>query len=307
MGGRDITIGEDELNSLQETTCRRFLLGIAEEEETSRVEGAVLAGELDSVFLSDAEDALIDDYLLGNMTHEERHGFATQFLLTEERRQRLAFATALIECARKQPSEELSVSREIASHGSTRVLLFWRRTALLAGVASLLLVALAGFQQLQVRRQRQIASAASDELTRLRTALNFGNDATVQPGVRPSVSLDNSQIGLDEMSQMKLAPSTRSVNLPPLEIPAHSQFVRIDMKLSLPLATKYREVMVASNGQPLWTQEFPASILPATKESSIVLPASILPSGTYHLRLETASAGDRFEESGDWVFQVTKE
>jgi hypothetical protein len=85
------------LNPLLENTCRRFLLGIASEEEESRVEGAVLADELDASFLLDAEDGLIDDYLLGSLTHEEQEGFSTHFLSTEERRQRLAFASALSE------------------------------------------------------------------------------------------------------------------------------------------------------------------------------------------------------------------
>jgi hypothetical protein len=79
------------------------------------------------------------------------------------------------------------------------------------------------------------------------------------------------------MPVIEFAFSTRSVYPPLLRIPAHAQFVRINVKLSLPLALKYREVLVASNGNQFWAQEFPASILPATTESTIVLPTSILP------------------------------
>ena len=109
------------------------------------------------------------------------------------------------------------------------------------------------------------------------------------------------------MPAIEFAFSTRSVYPPSLRIPAHAQFVRINVKLPPPLAIRYREVLVASNGEHLWAQEFPASILAATKESTIVLPTSILPPGTYHLLLETASADDHFEESADWVFLVAKE
>lgn len=296
------------MNPLPENTCRRFLLGIAGEEEENRVEDAVLAGELDASSLLDAEDGLIDDYLLKSMTHEERHGFTTHFLSTEDRRQRLAFAAALMEYARKQPAEGLSASRKPAWYNSIRAVLSWKQTALLAAAASVLLAALAGFQQVQLRRQGQIASEAQNEVTRLRTALDSGNSEAAKQGARSAGSFGNPQMKPDEVPLIEFASSTRSVYPPLLPIPARAEFVRIDVRLPLPLATKYREVLVASNGDQLWTQEFPASILlAATKQSTIVLPASILTPGSYHLRLEGASADDHFEELGDWVFRVAKE
>jgi hypothetical protein len=277
-------------------------LGIAGEEEESRVEDAVLGGELDPSSLLDTEDSLIDEYLLGSLTREERKGFTTYFLSTEQRRQRLAFADALIEYARKQPAEGPSTVRKLASRGGIRALLSWKQAALLAAAASVLLAVLAGFQQTHLRQQGLVASEARNEVTRLRAALDSGNSRAVPPNGVPTVSSGNPQIGVEQMPVIEFAPATRSVY--PLRLPAHAQFVRIDVKLPLPLATKYREVLVTPNGEELWRQEFPASILPDTKESTVVLPASILRPGSYHLRLEQASAGDRFIQSGDWVFQV---
>ena len=294
------------MNPLPENTCRRFLLGIASEEEQSLVEDAVLADELDASFLLHAEDGLIDDYLHGSLTNEEQKGFKTHFLSTEERRQRHAFASALMEYARKQPAEEFSVGRTLL-HRSIRSVLSWKQATLLAAAASVLLAVLAGFQQLQLRRQRQVASETQNELIRLQAALDSRGSGTPQPGGQRTDSFGNPQIGADQMPVIEFAFSTRSVHPPTLPIPAHAQFVRINVKLSMPLALRYREVLVASNGEHLWAQEFPASILAATEESTIVLPRSILPPGTYHLLLETASADDHFEESEDWVFLVAKE
>jgi len=98
---------------------------------------------------------------------------------------------------------------------------------------------------------------------------------------------------------IEFARSTRSVYPPLLPIPAHEQFVRIDVKLPWPLATKYREGLVASNGDQLWLQEFSASILPATKESTIVLPTSVVPPGKLPSPVEGVFDDDHFEESGD--------
>ena len=106
------------------------------------------------------------------------------------------------------------------------------------------------------------------------------------------------------MPAVEFASTTRAVIPALLRIPAHGQFARIEVKLSEPLSTKYREVVVASNGERLWTLEFPASILPATKKSTIVLPTSILKPGSYHLLLEKANAEGGFEGSKDWVFHV---
>jgi hypothetical protein len=295
------------LNFIPEKTCRRFLLGIAPDDEQSRIEDSVLGGGLDASYLLDAEDGLIDDYLLGTLTPEERNGFTTHFLSTNERRQRLAFAAALIEYAQKQPDEELPVRPNPVSRGPIRVLLAWKQTALLAAAASVVLAALAGVQHVQLRRQGQIASIAQNELIRLRAALDSDNGGGGKQEVQPPTSFGNPQIKAEEMPLIEFAFSTRSVIPPLLRVPAHAQFVRIDVKQSLPLAMKYREVLIASNGDQLWAQEFPASILPATNQSTIVLPASILSPGSYHLRLERASADNRFQESGDWVFRVARE
>lgn len=294
------------MNPLPENACRRFLLGIASEEEQSLVEDAVLADELDASFLLYAEDELIDDYLLGSLTREEQNRFKTHFLSTEERRQRHAFASALMEYARKQPAEEHSVGRT-SLHRSIPAVLSWRQAALLGAAASVLLAVLAGFQQLQLRHQGQIASEARNELTQLRAELDSRSSGAAQLGGPSTYSFGNPQIAADQMPAIEFAFSTRSVYPPKLRIPAHAQFVRINVKLSMPLAIRYREVVVATNGDQLWAQEFPASTLPATNESTIVLPTSILPTGSYHLRLERASADGHFEESEDWVFLVAKE
>ena len=110
---------------------------------------------------------------------------------------------------------------------------------------------------------------------------------------------------MTQMPAIEFALSTRDVVPPLLRIPAHAQFIRMDVKLSLPLARKYRAVLVSSSGDQLWTQEFSASIVPPTHEITLVLPASLLSLGNYHLQLESSSEDSRFKQSADWVFRVT--
>jgi hypothetical protein len=295
------------LNFLPEQTVRRFLLGIATEEEECRVEDAILAGTLDESFLRDAEDQLIDDYLVGSLAGEESHGFTAHFLSAEERRQKLSFASSLIKYARKQPAEELSAGQKFGPRASIRAVLSWKQMALLAVAASFLLAALVGFDQIRLRHQTQLASEARNELTRLQAALAEGNSDSPQLGKPSTAALRSSEDGPNRMQVLELASSTRNVYPTLLHVPVQTQFVRIDLKLPLPLAAKYREVVLSQSGEQLWAQEFPASILSASKESAMVLPASILPPGLYHFQLENASSEGQFEESADWVFRVVKE
>lgn len=268
------------------------------------MEEAILAGDLDAVLLLAEEDDLIDDYLLGGMTEEERQGFAGHIVSTEQRRQRLAFASALIEYARTRPDQEAERPDPV-QRNPNRVLLSWKQAAFLAVAASVLLAALAGFQQIRLRQQGQIASAARNELGQLQAALDSRKIDATPPNERFAVSPANQQVGMDQLPEVEFASTKRSVIPPLLRISPHAKFALIKVKLSEPLSVKYREVLIG-NGARLLTLEFPASSLPSTKESTIVLPTWILQKGSYHLQLERPNTEGSFEEPQDWVFNVEK-
>jgi hypothetical protein len=295
------------LNSSPDKIYRRFLLGIASEEEECRVEEAVLAGELDALFLQTAEDELIDDYLLGRITQQERQGFDEQFLITEERRQKLRFAFALIEYSQKAPAQENPVKRKIAPRGSNRVLFSWKYGAFLAATASVLLAVLAGVEQMQLQRQVQIASEVRNELTQLQTASAADNRRAARMGEPSAGTPGGMEDAVDRMPVIEFASATRTVYPTVFRVPADARFARIDWELSPPLAEKYREVLLSGSGQQLWAQEFPATVLSAARRSTIVVPASILAPGIYHLRLDRDSTNGQFEELADSVFRVVRE
>jgi hypothetical protein len=295
------------LNSSPDKTYRRFLLGLASEEEQCSVEAAVLAGELDTLTLQIAEDELIDDYLLGSITREERCGFEEQFLITEERRQKLRFASALIEYSRKKPVEDLSVKRELTSRAGTWVLLSWKSTAYIAVAASVLLAVLAGLELTKLRQQTEVAQETRNELTRLQAGLAADNRRAAQV-IEPSTGIPSgTEDSVDRMPVIEVATATRDVVPPRFSVPATARFARIDWNLSEPLAESYREVLLSGSGKKLWAQEFPAATLSPANRSSIVLPASILVPGIYHLRLDRETTGGQFEESADYVFRVVRE
>src|SRR5580704_10922855 len=89
---------------------------------------------------------------------------------------------------------------------------------------------------------------------------------------------------MDQMPVIEFARSTRSVYPPLLPIPAHEQFVRIDVKLPWPLATKYREGLVASNGDQLWLQEFLLRSFRRQRRAPLFCRHRLCRRESYHLR-----------------------
>jgi hypothetical protein len=297
------------LNISPEMTYRRFLLGIASEQEECRVEEALLAGEVNDFVLRNVEDELIDDYLLGTMTRQERDGFSANFLTTEERSQRLAFARGLIEFARKQQVQELSADQTHGDRSHNRTVHSWKQAALLAVAASVLLAVLAGFQQMQLHRQAQIAGDRQNEVSRLQTALAAATSDSSRVVTKSASASGSPQDGANSELTLKLTPPDRGIVVEPsLQIPTQAQSVRIHVDVQLPKAVKYREDLVqASSGDHLWKREFPASNFPEKQQTTIVLPGQELPKGSYHFQIARDSGKGGFDTPTDYVFQVVRE
>ncbi|MGA9768446.1 MAG: CHAT domain-containing protein [Blastocatellia bacterium] len=78
-----------------ETIIRKHLLGKLTEEELSRAEERLLADDDYFELLTALEEELMDDYISGDLTEEERARFDAYFLSTPERREKFRFAQTL--------------------------------------------------------------------------------------------------------------------------------------------------------------------------------------------------------------------
>ena len=84
-----------ELDQNEQETIRRYLLGQAPPEDSSKVEERLLTdGEFYQELLI-VEDELIDQYLSGELSEPDRKSFEPHFLLLPERQQKLRFARSL--------------------------------------------------------------------------------------------------------------------------------------------------------------------------------------------------------------------
>jgi hypothetical protein len=128
----------------------RYLLGHLSPEEEERVEVEYLAGEDAFVLVQEAEHDLIDDYVAGRLSADDRRRFEERVLPRPEMAGRVAFARALAAAKAAKPSERRSVARP------------WLATA----AAAVLAVASAGLGAglLHERRERADAQSRIDAL-----------------------------------------------------------------------------------------------------------------------------------------------
>ena len=80
---------------IDEAMIRRYLLGIASENEQQQVEVALLAEEGLLRLVAVAEDELIDEYLAGELSAAEAASFQSHFLAAKSRRHNLQFGRAI--------------------------------------------------------------------------------------------------------------------------------------------------------------------------------------------------------------------
>jgi hypothetical protein len=250
------------------------LLGIASKEDEQRTEEAILAGDVNSADIDTLEDRLIDDFIFGDLSPDEERAFTAHFLSTEERRQRLNFARALMRYVQNQPSVAPEIGRDSLRSGAQRSTLPWPRSTVAALAASILLACLVGFQQIILHRKAQTAESAQNEIITLQSDLA---DRDSRP---PADSAQEVHFVLPRVERDALHPTV-------LHIPLQARLVWIDLHLILPSTGTYTVELIKAN-QRLWSQELGASEGPTADKSIIVLPAYLLTSGQYLIQLDTA-------------------
>jgi len=132
----------------QDTRARRYLLGQATEEESSLVEREAFGDERALDRIAAAEDALIEDYVAGMLSADERERFERHYLASPEHRVRVAII------------RRLSGSASSPWDGSTTFL----------AVAAALLLAVGGGLWFAVQRPRTIPETASPAVAERREA-----------------------------------------------------------------------------------------------------------------------------------------
>jgi len=323
---------------LPDETLRAFLLGMSEDEASSRIEEAILDGSMNLEDLLLVEEELIDDYVFGRLSLDETQHFNARFLEGEEWRGKINFSRSIHKHALEQANRASSFGfwpfSRIASATPTRAIrplsprfavVGWR-FALVAMLACFLAATVwLGLRTIQLSGELAESARAANERERLLTSLmdrkERGREETgkakqlagqttsaVRSAAEPA-PLAASRSPQTE-SEIRLTPGvSRGVErLAVLHLMPRSTLARITLELPFKPEGTVREELFRSGGERVWSQEFSSADSIVTHGTTdIDLPAKLLSPGDYRLKFEETPTGATSGGGVNYVFRVRAE
>lgn len=289
----------------QETLIRRFLLNELEEDERQRIEERFISDEDFRESVSMAEDDLIDTYLEGTLSAEERQRFLTHYLTAPQQRRKLRIAKSF----------KKYVAAGVATvplpppggggqqDGTVRHLQDKRRflrnplisLPLAAGLVIVLgLGAMKLIENRPFNKRQEPEQAARDddeqELARL-------NDPSLPDHRRP---------GMAALSVPLPPVSTRGLGAQSLSPPPAAVYVELLLVLEGQEYQSYQaDLQRVGSSERRTIRRLIAESTSAGRAVPIIIPTRLLPRGDYLLRLTGITSVGRGEEVGKYTFRVT--
>jgi hypothetical protein len=302
----------------EEALMVRFLLGQLSPGECDAIEERFLREPRYFEEFLAFEEALIDDYVRGALSDDQRQRFERHWLISQERRERVEMATGLRNIFRREiRGKRLAggIPRVLAQRGRpVRLRLAFAATAVVATLGALWLVRetarsrselaqlqeqRAGLQQEQEELRRQLAGerARSSELEaqlRTETGQSANDGAPAVPGPIVAFSLS--------------APLTRSEGSQDrLQIPSAAGAVRLEVVVPTVNHTRYRGVVRTPEGSEFWIQDMlPGPAPPADARVQVTVPAAVLPDGDYILTVKGFKPDGNIEDITSRTFRIVR-
>ncbi|HET9528734.1 MAG TPA: hypothetical protein VFQ92_00165 [Blastocatellia bacterium] len=254
-------------------SIRRYLLGMAAEDEREQIEERLLIASDYFEELLIAEDELIDQYVKGELSSQDKERFKTHFLIAPERRQKLIFAMALHRHIDTQSSdaEDAAPVREPRKQFIPTALLAQSPILKYSVTAALLLII--GSIFLLVMKSWQSSNGTSEPHAVI---------ATLRPGT------------------VRDAGETQRI-----VIPANAATVELKLELGADDYQYYRAAIETDEGNEVFTAEQ----LHAESEGDdrfvvVNVPARSLTAGDYQIELSGSTAGNQLEPINRYFFRA---
>jgi len=299
----------------------KYLLGDLSEDEQVRVEDRAFADADYRRALDAAEADLIDAYVRGELLPVERRAFERRFLISPQRRKKVAFARDLaIVAAEAKAAESETFIRLSAWQTLVRFVRGWNPALqFAAGLAALIVVAgasLLAFQYAGMRSrvavletQRHNLETRTEELQRQlgeeqARAGNLAAEVRQQQtaGVTPPQSLIASLVLLPGLSrsesrreQLVLNPSTQIAHIE-IQLEPRDDYPRFRAELR---TIGGDEVLIRGN--------LPRRAATSGYTVSVDVPASALAMGQYELALKGILNDQSLQDIGYYYFSVQKQ
>lgn len=319
-----------------ETLIARYLLGELPEDQQVEIEDRAFADKDFLASITAVENDLIDEYVRGELSAADRQLFETRFLASAERRKRVEFATALRTVVSESAVPEKKLIHDVP-RWSWRDSLYaflngLNPAARLAFVAAtiLLIVGAAWLfaETLRLRRQVNQLQAEKQSGQGLQQTLdaerkrNEELNARLNQEKQQREQTDESLRQLTETTEAtKPAPPPVFASLtllpglsrgggqkPNLDLSNDVRLVRL--QIGIDPEEQYKSFAVELRtvaGRGVWNREnLAARTRRGTRAVGLTLPATVLKSGEYELRLRGLTEGGGSEDVGFYYFNVRK-
>jgi hypothetical protein len=300
----------------------RYLLGAASAEEEQRLEERYFSDDSYFELLVTVEEELIDAYVSAEMSRDERQRFEQHFLSSPQRRQRVAFAQALLASAARR--SDTRAPGVIGRERPPRSWLFWRWVRIPQPVMQVLilacfaLLAVAGslsiIQSWRLRDQLTGVQAQGQDLRQ-----QIEQERVIQQQL--SAALDQERIARNRLEQtlpnsppqtivsfiLRAGTARSAEDVRALLIRQGTDVVQLQLDLEREGNGQYQVAVRTADDQEVWSQD---GLRPRNTAGGgavvLSLPANLLVSGDYIIMLRTLTPRGDIEDAGQYMFRTIR-
>jgi len=321
---------------LSEQKIASYLLGELSEEEQVEIEDRAFADQKVLQEILAVEQDLLDDYVSGDIPKEKLRNFETHFLVSAERRKKVAFAKTLATVVNETPAfqeDRAVITVASASSWRTRLTAFFIRplTAYSFAVASLVLFVVGSWlivdrirlhselTQLRSNQDSQLAQRqqlekdlANERLKNDELLANRGTPApqTPSPDVSPTTPPQPPVPGSPIIATVALLPgiSRGSASVPQVSIAKDASLLRLQIGIDPQESYhRYRAELRNEKGQQVLAQgNLAPSVRHNDRNITLSVPVNVINGGRYEVALKGIAASGVTEDVGFYYFDVVK-
>lgn len=301
-----------------EESLRRFLLGELPDAEQMALETEFFADRELFEQVCEAEKDLVDDYVLGNLSGEDRARFEQHYFATPERRRQVEFARAMM----RSQARPMAVKASASAHRSSG-LTDWRRSlrapTLALGLSFALAASCLWLVLNTARLRRELGQTQTERTTLQQHERQLESRIVMQraqseqlarelENVREQLRIAETQQNAPRLATFLLASVGREESKQrTLRITAATDLVQLQIKLKSRDYSSYQATLRTVEGQSVWSRKPVKARLTQTGAAVVLpIPAKRLPSGDYILTLSGISATGEAEDVSNSYFRVDK-
>lgn len=318
----------------------KFLLGKLSEEEQNKIEESYFQNNALFEDIRIAENDLIDEYVAGALSAEDRRRFENRLLLNPQQRQKVEFAKTLIQYASNQTSfvqeRAIPLVRQNWWSFISQILSAKPMFSLSFATAMLVVISVALWWTLNDNLKNSSEINRAGELAQIQTPeqiqnpetapesaneTNVKNEAEVQktPALRSSSksmrqSSPKKQIEPREHSRTIISTIVLPLGLTRgaeaaqvIEIPAKADQINIRIKFEEGEFASYSAVIETVEGRQIWSrQQLKPRKGKSDKALTVTIPSHLLKRGDYIISLKGLTEKGAYEGVGDYSFTVNR-